>query len=472
MQVDRDDACRCPRRLRRGARDLPERAGERRARRPAAVDLRPQALGPVLPRANGAQLVPARVPLPGAVRARQRPAAPDVQRARAQVRVLRPGLLAAGLLPGRAIALTVSSTLVLSTTAVGRVWCGWLCPQTIFMEMLFRKIEYAIEGSAAATAPAQPRARGRPTGSCATGAEARHLLRAVVPHRQRLPGLHHRIGRALDDRHRPARPAPRRPDRHLHLQPRVLRRVRAVSRAGLRAGVPYGRIMSAFIDPHTITVTYDTMRGEPRGKLSRRGSPQAPPRGDCIDCHQCVTVCPTGIDIRNGVQLECVNCTACMDACDDVMRRVQKPEGLIRLTSHEAVETGQSALVHDPREGLRPGLARSRRGRDTLVASRPALRRARPAAARHALRDAPERRHHATSTTCRSSIGPRSRSPFADRRRVAGRGDGHAARPAGNGRRPRAGRRAAARRRAGRRARRQSSSVQLVVTSEGETVRN
>ena len=99
--------------------------------------------------------------------------------------------------------------------------------------------------------------------------------------------------------------------------------------------------MSSLIDRNTITVTYDTGRGEPRGRLVR--GPVAAtetPRGDCVDCFQCVTVCPTGIDIRNGVQLECVNCTACMDACDDVMQRIQRPRGLIRLTSHTAVSGG------------------------------------------------------------------------------------------------------------------------------------
>jgi cytochrome c oxidase accessory protein FixG len=104
---------------------------------------------------------------------------------------------------------------------------------------------------------------------------------------------------------------------------------------------PYGRIMSSIIDRHTITVTYDTTRGEPRGRLTREAGAPGSPRGDCVDCHQCVTVCPTGIDIRNGVQLECVNCTACMDACDDVMQRVGRPTGLIRLTSHEAVADGR-----------------------------------------------------------------------------------------------------------------------------------
>src|SRR5690606_2889597 len=102
---------------------------------------------------------------------------------------------------------------------------------------------------------------------------------------------------------------------------------------------PYGRVMSSLIDRHTVTVTYDFTRGEPRGRVTKAQA--VPPNGDCIDCHHCVTVCPTGIDIRNGVQLECVNCTACIDACDAVMERVGRPTGLIRLTSHEAVAEGR-----------------------------------------------------------------------------------------------------------------------------------
>jgi cytochrome c oxidase accessory protein FixG len=96
--------------------------------------------------------------------------------------------------------------------------------------------------------------------------------------------------------------------------------------------------MSALIDADTITVTYDTLRGEPRGHA--RAGDTAAQYGDCIDCGQCVTVCPTGIDIRNGIQLECVNCTACIDACNEVMARVQRPAGLIRLTSHRALKAG------------------------------------------------------------------------------------------------------------------------------------
>ena len=108
---------------------------------------------------------------------------------------------------------------------------------------------------------------------------------------------------------------------------------------------PYGRVMSALIDRRTVTVTYDVGRGEPRGRISRAAAAGGRGSGDCIDCHQCVTVCPTGIDIRDGIQLECVNCTACIDACNGVMERIGKPAGLIRLTSHQAVVTGETSWL-------------------------------------------------------------------------------------------------------------------------------
>ena len=105
---------------------------------------------------------------------------------------------------------------------------------------------------------------------------------------------------------------------------------------------PYGRMLSALTDEQTVMVTYDSRRGEPRGRITQASTA---PLGDCVDCHQCVTVCPTGIDIRHGIQLECVNCTACMDACDSVMRRVGRATGLIRYTSHAAVAGRQPRLA-------------------------------------------------------------------------------------------------------------------------------
>jgi cytochrome c oxidase accessory protein FixG len=109
---------------------------------------------------------------------------------------------------------------------------------------------------------------------------------------------------------------------------------------------PYGRYQSVLVDPNTIAITYDFKRGEPRGKFKKSSRDTGidhainDSSGDCIDCHQCIVVCPTGIDIRNGIQLECVNCTACIDACNTVMDKLKKPKGLIRFTSWNAINNG------------------------------------------------------------------------------------------------------------------------------------
>jgi cytochrome c oxidase accessory protein FixG len=235
------------------------------------------------------------------------------------------------------LALTVIVTLVLSTTAVGRVWCGWLCPQTIFMEMLFRKIEYLIDGSA-------ERQLRRDRASMQFDTAWRRVVKHAV-----FFGLSFAIANVFlayiigADRLWVIVTDP--PRQHviglttITLFSLVFYGVFARFREqACTLACPYGRIMSAFIDSHTVTVTYDFRRGEPRGRLGRA-------TGDCIDCHQCVTVCPTGIDIRNGIQLECVNCTACMDACDSVMTKLSRPLGLIRLTSHDAITHGRASWL-------------------------------------------------------------------------------------------------------------------------------
>jgi cytochrome c oxidase accessory protein FixG len=101
---------------------------------------------------------------------------------------------------------------------------------------------------------------------------------------------------------------------------------------------PYGRLQGVLLDQNSIVVAYDFIRGEPRGKI--RKSELAKKRGDCVDCNQCVEVCPTGIDIRNGTQLECINCTACIDACNAVMEKVKRPKGLIRYSSYNGIKEG------------------------------------------------------------------------------------------------------------------------------------
>ena len=105
---------------------------------------------------------------------------------------------------------------------------------------------------------------------------------------------------------------------------------------------PYGRLQGVLIDKQTINVYYDFKRGENRSKWRNNEDRKATGKGDCIDCHQCVVVCPTGIDIRNGQQLECVNCTACIDACDEVMEKVGLPKGLIRYATEAEIENRET----------------------------------------------------------------------------------------------------------------------------------
>ena len=232
------------------------------------------------------------------------------------------------------IALTVLVTIVIATVVVGRVWCGWLCPQTVFMEMVFRRLEYLIDGSAEQQLRRDrgPRTAGR-------------IARYAIKH-----GIFFALSFAIANVFLAwiiGAPALRTivtdpPSQHLGglIAILIFSFVFFLVFARFREqacvlACPYGRMLSALTDNQTVMVTYDTGRGEPRGRVSRQAG--AGPYGDCVDCHQCVTVCPTGIDIRNGIQLECVNCTACMDACDGVMRRLGRATGLIRYTSHDIV---------------------------------------------------------------------------------------------------------------------------------------
>lgn len=259
--------------------------------------------------------------------------------------------------------LTFIVFVILFTVVFGRVFCGWACPQTIFMEMVFRKIEYWIDGDATQ----QKQLRAMPWNAKKTWKRtfkfivfftlsfviANFFLAYLISMDKLLgyiktPGQH--VGTLIS----------------LLIFTSIFFFVYWWFREQVCIVVcPYGRLQGVLLDKNSIVVAYDHKRGEPRGKFSKHDKEEAhdckcvdckndgacknieekfaamfPPKGDCIDCAACVRVCPTGIDIRNGTQLECVNCTACIDACDAIMASVHKPKGLIRYASEKSINEG------------------------------------------------------------------------------------------------------------------------------------
>ncbi|MFO1487680.1 MAG: cytochrome c oxidase accessory protein CcoG [Verrucomicrobiota bacterium] len=229
------------------------------------------------------------------------------------------------------------------TAAFGRLWCGWTCPQTVMMEMVFRKIEYFIEGDAQAqrALAAAPWTAGKLLKK--VGKQAIFFVLSFIIGNTLLAyiiGTEALFQIITDD-----------PSKHVTglgfmlaftgVFYAIFARFREQACTFI---CPYGRFQSALLDENSIVVAYDHKRGESRGQLKRAQTLDqraAAGRGDCVDCFQCVTVCPTGIDIRNGTQMECVNCTACIDACDSVMTKIGRPRGLIRYASLNGIENRQ-----------------------------------------------------------------------------------------------------------------------------------
>lgn len=222
------------------------------------------------------------------------------------------------------------------TSVLGRWWCGWACPQTVFMEFVFRRLEYALEGSA----QEQRRLDAQPWSAAKLLRKGlKHSVFLVVSFFISNVFLAWIIGvdAVLSAYRRPASSA------GLLLALTAFSLVFYGVFAWLREQVcigvcPYGRLQGVLLDRHSRAVMYDFRRGEPRGKAGTT-------TGDCVDCHLCVAVCPTGIDIRNGTQLECINCAVCIDACNSIMEKLGRKPGLIRYATLEQVEKGSSFRI-------------------------------------------------------------------------------------------------------------------------------
>lgn len=266
--------------------------------------------------------------------------------------------------------LTFIVFIILFTVVFGRIFCGWACPQTIFMEMVFRKIEYWIDGDAAQQKLLKKMSwNAEKIGKRTT----KFLLFFGISFLIANFFLAYMIGM----------------EQLLGYMQHPADNIRTLISLLIFTGVfffvywwfreqvcivvcPYGRLQGVLLDKNSIVVAYDYKRGEPRGKLNKSDNPKtkdghdckctdckgdggckdvlkkleaiqpAPvPKGDCIDCFACVRICPTGIDIRNGTQLECINCTACIDSCDAIMTSIQKPTGLIKYASENSINEGK-----------------------------------------------------------------------------------------------------------------------------------
>ena len=236
--------------------------------------------------------------------------------------------------------------LLLLTAWKGRVWCGWGCPQTVFLEGVYRPIERFFDG------PREARLRIA-AAPLSLGKVARRLgkyaaflvVSAVIAHTATALFVSPReLWLMIEEG----------PATHLEAFGLTLgfTAILMFNFTWFREQFcvvlcPYGRLQSVLHDRDSVTVAYREARGEPRGHVVKGAD--APKRGDCIDCNRCVAVCPTGIDIRKGLQMECLACTQCVDACDDIMDKVKRPRGLITFAS-------QNELAGLPRRTLRPRL--------------------------------------------------------------------------------------------------------------------
>jgi cytochrome c oxidase accessory protein FixG len=227
-------------------------------------------------------------------------------------------------------------SIVLFTVVFGRLFCGWACPQTLFLELVYRKIEFLFDGNGR-----KGKKKRDPSNTSTIRTLAKHTVYILVSifftnifllwfigPEQLLKIITEPVG--------------------AHLVGFLIMMALSVFYywvySYFREQIctlfcPYGRMQGVLLDNNSISVIYDYKRGEPR-------NPKVSEGGDCINCLQCISVCPTGIDIRNGSQLECIHCAACIDECNLVMKKISKPYNLIRYDSVQGVEIGKRSLLN------------------------------------------------------------------------------------------------------------------------------
>lgn len=227
--------------------------------------------------------------------------------------------------------------ITLFTIIYGRLFCGWICPQTIFMEMVFRRIEYLIEGDYTHQKKLK---KQKWNFNKIWKRTLKYTIFWIISFLIANTFLAYIIG--SEELWKIQTDAP---SEHVGglISLAVFTTVFFFVYAWLREQVctvicPYGRLQSVLLDQNSIVVGYDYVRGEDRAKFRKSEDRKEVGKGDCIDCNQCVNVCPTGIDIRNGTQLECINCTACIDVCDHMMDSVGLEKGLIRYVSESGIK--------------------------------------------------------------------------------------------------------------------------------------
>lgn len=238
-------------------------------------------------------------------------------------------------------------TVFVFTTLFGRVWCGWACPQTVYMEFLFRPIERFFEGTIGRGGERTQVSAWRTTGKylvyfvCCVYLANTFLAYFIGVDRLKVwvtqSPLEH--------------PVP-------FLVMSFVTAAMLVDFCYFREQLcliacPYGRFQSVLLDRNSLIVAYDEKRGEPRGKMKKQSPAHLPVLGDCIDCGNCVTTCPTGIDIRQGLQMECINCTQCIDACNLVMKKIGREPNLIRYSS-QARDSGHPSRLFRARTVIYP----------------------------------------------------------------------------------------------------------------------